>query len=157
MRTDPETNQDTHQPLLNTNERIHSSVRVRLACQGLAMDDDGVWDCRPLTRADDGSGLWKLERGSGLDASEADSVKDGKTREVDLDAEGDVLKPYPVEKEDGQWKWVSASKQTNAFPQASVLPEEPLTGYWERKLLALTAGNPDVWRWAEENPPFGLI
>ncbi|KAJ3949878.1 uncharacterized protein N0V96_001011 [Colletotrichum fioriniae] len=121
------------------------------------MDDDGVWDCRPLTRADDGSGLWKLERGSGLDASEADSVKDGKTREVDLDAEGDVLKPYPVEKEDGQWKWVSASKQTNAFPQASVLPEEPLTGYWERKLLALTAGNPDVWRWAEENPPFGLI
>ncbi|KXH36572.1 peptidoglycan binding domain-containing protein [Colletotrichum nymphaeae SA-01] len=157
MRTDPETNQDTDQPLLNTNERIHSSVRVRLACQGLAMDDDGIWDCKALATADDGSGLWKLERGSGLNASEADSVKDGKTRELGLDAEGDVLKPYPVQKEDGQWKWVLAGKQPNAFPLAGVLPEEPLTGYWERKLLALTAGNPDVWRWAEENPPFGLI
>ncbi|KAI3555236.1 peptidoglycan binding domain-containing protein [Colletotrichum abscissum] len=157
MRTDPETNQDTDQPLLNTNERIHSSVRVRLACQGLAMDDDGVWDCKALATADDGSGLWKLERGSGLNASEADSVKDGKTRKLDLDAEGDVLKPYPVQKEDSQWKWVLASKHPNAFPLAGVLPEEPLTGYWERKLLALTAGNPDVWRWAEENPPFGLI
>ncbi|KXH41149.1 peptidoglycan binding domain-containing protein [Colletotrichum simmondsii] len=157
MRTDPETNQDTDQPLLNTNERIHSSVRVRLACQGLAMDDDGIWDCKALATADDGSGLWKLERGSGLNASEADSVRDDKTRELDLDAEGDVLKPYPVQKEDSQWKWVLAGKQPNAFPLAGVLPEEPLTGYWERKLLALTAGNPDVWRWAEENPPFGLI
>ncbi|KAK1658105.1 hypothetical protein BDP55DRAFT_708398 [Colletotrichum godetiae] len=123
-------------PLLNTNERIHS----------LALDDDGIWDCKPLTRADDGSGLWKLERGSGLNASEADSVKDGKTRELDIDAEGGVSKPYPVEKEDGQWKWVQASKQLNAFPQTSILPKEPLTGYWERKLFALTAGNPDVWR-----------
>ncbi|KAK7457369.1 peptidoglycan binding domain-containing protein [Colletotrichum acutatum] len=123
----------------------------------LAMDDDGVWDCRALTTADDGSGLWKLERGSGLNASEADSVKDGETRELDLDAEGYVLKPYAVQKEDSQWKWVLASKQPNAFPLAGVLPEEPLTGYWERKLLALTAGNPDVWRWAEENPPLGLI
>ncbi|KXH55497.1 peptidoglycan binding domain-containing protein [Colletotrichum salicis] len=131
------------QPLLNTNERIHSSVRVWLACQGLAMDDDGIWDCKPLTRADDGN-----------------SVKDGKTRELDIDAEGGVSKPYPVEKEDGQWKWVLASKQLNAFPQTSVLPEEPLTGYWERKLLALTAGNLDVWRWAEKNSPLassGLI
>ncbi len=37
MRVDPETNEDTDEPLLNTNERIHSSVRVRLACGGLGL------------------------------------------------------------------------------------------------------------------------
>ncbi|GJC83796.1 uncharacterized protein ColLi_06634 [Colletotrichum liriopes] len=159
MRSDPETNEDTDQPLLNTNERIHSSVRVRLACQGLGMDDAEVWDCKPLTKDDKGSGLWKLERVPRMDASSGTSIKEARPKELDLDAEVYNARLYPVKKEDGQWRWVfaDADKQRNAVPHARTLPEEPMMGYWEQYLLALTAGKPDVWRWAEENPPFGLI
>ncbi|GJD04725.1 peptidoglycan binding domain-containing protein [Colletotrichum higginsianum] len=156
MRTDPETNEDTEQPLLHTNERIHSSVRVRLACQGLGMDDAEIWDCKPLTKNDDGGELWKLERGSGIDLSS--SAENRKPRELDVDAEGYDARLYPVEKDDGLWQWVfaGADGHPEAVPLVTTLPEEPMTGYWERYLLALTAGSPDVWRWAEENPPFGL-
>ncbi|KZL76893.1 peptidoglycan binding domain-containing protein [Colletotrichum tofieldiae] len=159
MRSDPETNEDTDQPLLNTNERIHSSVRVRLACQGLGMDDAEIWDCKPLTKDDKGSGLWKLERVPRMDASPGTSIKEARPKELDLDAEVYNARLYPVKKEDGQWRWVfaDADKQRNAVPHARTLPEEPMMGYWEQYLLALTAGKPDVWRWAEENPPFGLI
>ncbi|KAH9234234.1 hypothetical protein K456DRAFT_1749394 [Colletotrichum gloeosporioides 23] len=133
-RTDPDTNQDSDEALLDTNERIYNSVRVRLACQGLALDDVEIWDCKPLTRAADGSALWKLERGSGLTASE-------------------LRKLYPVGDRDGQWRCVLVDKRRGAVSLEEVLPEEPVTGYWERYFLALTAGNPGVWRWAEENPP----
>ncbi|TQN64282.1 hypothetical protein CSHISOI_10949 [Colletotrichum shisoi] len=159
MRTDPETNEDTDQPLLHTNERIHSSVRVRLACRGLGMDDAEIWDCKPLTRDDDGGELWKLQRGSGLELSSSAEAR--KPRELDADAEGYDARLYPVEKDDGLWQWVFAGGaesdgRPEAVPLVRTLPEEPMTGYWERYLLSLTAGSPDVWRWAEENPPFGL-
>src|SRR3569833_1039179 len=51
----------TAEPLANTNERIHSCVRVRLACGGLAVDDASAWTCAPLTTADDGTALWRLQ------------------------------------------------------------------------------------------------
>ncbi|KAK2731069.1 peptidoglycan binding domain-containing protein [Colletotrichum kahawae] len=153
MRTDPDTNQDSDEALLNTNERIHSSVRVRLACQGLALDDAEIWDCKPLTRAADGSALWKLERGSGLAASELNQIKSFRPKELDLGTGEFDEKLYPVGDRDGQWRWVLVDKRRGAVSLEKVLPEEPVTGYWERYLLALTAGKPDVWRWAEENPP----
>ncbi|KAI8314169.1 peptidoglycan binding domain-containing protein [Colletotrichum sp. SAR11_240] len=139
--------------LLNTNERILSSVRVRLACQGLALDDAEIWDCKPLTRAADGSALWKLERGSGLTSSELDQTKNFRPRESDLGTGEFDGKLYPVGDRDGQWRWVLVDKRRGAVSLEKVLPEEPVTGYWERYPLALTAGKPDVWRWAEETPP----
>lgn len=101
-RTDPDTNQDSDEALLNTNERIYSSVRVRLACQGLALDDVEIWDCKPLTRAADGSALWKLERGSGLTASELNQTKSFRPRELDLGTGEFDGKLYPVGDRDGQ-------------------------------------------------------
>lgn len=152
-RTDSDTNQDSDEALLNTNERIYNSVRVRLACQGLALDDVEIWDCKPLTRAADGSALWKLERGSGLTASELNQTKSFRPRDLDLGTGEFDGKLYPVGDRDGQWRWVLVDKRRGAVSLEKVLPEEPVTGYWERYLLALTAGKPDVWIWAEENPP----
>ena len=34
--------------LEDTNERIHPSVRVRLACEGLGLNDSDVWHCASL-------------------------------------------------------------------------------------------------------------
>jgi hypothetical protein len=41
-KIDPSTGKATHAYLEDTNERIHSSVRFRLACQGLSVNDDTV-------------------------------------------------------------------------------------------------------------------
>ncbi len=43
LRVDETTNEDTAEPLMGTNERVHSCVRVRLACGGLGLDDNAVW------------------------------------------------------------------------------------------------------------------
>lgn len=56
-KVDPETARIVpHELLKNTNERIHNSVRVRLACGGLGLDDSGPWACEAL------AGKWKLDR-----------------------------------------------------------------------------------------------
>lgn len=34
-------------------------------------------------------------------------------------------------------------------PIVRILPEEPMVGYWERHLLALTRGEVDVWKLAQ--------
>lgn len=149
MRVDEDTNQDTGEPLLNTGESVHSSVRVRLACGGLAMDDRETWACRPLTA------LWRLERGEfrGVEAA-------GTSAEEDPPLEPRVGEPedrlYPVQSGDCNWRWAYKKEveyggdPEKQVPQATVMPEEPLVGYWERLLLAMTAGKPDVWRYAQE-------
>jgi len=153
MRTDTLTNKDTDRPLVNTNERIHSSVRIRLACAGLGMDDRDIWDCEALTRAKDGGPLWKLENRSGLDKTEAFEIRDSQPFELrcsESEYPGEDL--YDPMEGDGEWRWVfRGGDEYN--PYYITLPEEPLVGYWERLLLGLTAGRVDVWRWAEENPP----
>lgn len=149
---------DQH-PLLRTGERVHSSVRVRLACRGLGMDDGAVWRCEPLTEESHGGRLWVLERGSGFSAGEEGVPIAGfRPRELDL---GDRAYPerymYPMDEGDSHWRWVFEGTTRGVgeerVPQTGVLPEEPMVGYWERYLLAMTAGQPDVWRWAQQNPP----
>ncbi|KAG5962932.1 hypothetical protein E4U58_003724 [Claviceps cyperi] len=54
-QVDPKTSQSRDKFLQNTNERVRSSVRVRLACQGLGLNDRETWTCAAL--AD-----WKLKR-----------------------------------------------------------------------------------------------
>lgn len=40
----------------DTNERIHGSVRVRLACEGLGLNDSNVWECPALLK------MWRPRR-----------------------------------------------------------------------------------------------
>lgn len=95
LRVDPATNEDTASSLLlRMDERVHSSVRVRLAAAGLAMDDAEVWQCRDLLRGagdDDDDGdkdagpLWRLEQASGLgEAHVAAAVAEFRPRELAL-------------------------------------------------------------------------
>ncbi len=156
MRPDEATsfNSLTNDPLSYTNERIHSCVRIRLACQGLGMDDNEAWKCESLTRDKKGRPLWKLEHKSGFTKAQMDSLSQFVPSEL-LEVgtyPADVI--YSTEEGDGQWRWVYVG---SAKPFATVLPEEPLVGYWEKYLLALTTGHADVWRWAEKNPPAFLI
>jgi hypothetical protein len=154
MRENQENNEDTDEPLLNTNERIHSCVRVRLACKGMSLDDRHVWDCEPLLKGANGGRLWKLEHRPGFEGPEAEALKSFRPRELDLsESEYPEEYLYPLQEGDSQWRWVFAGTAQNGVPQATMLPEEPMVGYWERYLLSLTVGKTDVWRWAENNPP----
>ncbi|KAK0265693.1 hypothetical protein LTS09_000929 [Friedmanniomyces endolithicus] len=67
---DPTNGQQTHEPLLNTCEYVHSSVRARVKLKGPGIDDRGVYDCKALydwklvieSREDGGKGpnvLWR--------------------------------------------------------------------------------------------------
>ncbi|KAH6679930.1 hypothetical protein F5X68DRAFT_138696 [Plectosphaerella plurivora] len=154
MRTDSDSNTDTAQPLLNTSERIHSSVRVRLACAGLGLDDKETWRCQGLSGRKGEAPLWRVQPGPTGD------MKPPRPRELDLGYPEEYL--YPVAPRDGDWQWMfdrrGAIHGTGhaRVPQMLSIPEEPLTGYWERYFLNLTAGHPDVWRYALHNPPKDL-
>lgn len=157
MRVDPDTNESLGEPLLRTGERIHSCVRVRLACRGLGLDDGEVWKCDALLSGGAGGGpLWRLERGSGFSAEEEEGVKrSARPRELGLGSdEYPASQLYPVTAEDSRWKWVFVGRPEGEgeerVPQEVALPEEPMVGYWERYLLAMTAGQPDVWRFSED-------
>lgn len=155
MRVDEDTNEPTHEPLVNTGEAIHSSVRVRLVCGGLGMDDKATWTCSPLLKADknndDGQEkLWQLQRSESED--EEDNQASEATETEDFNGE-----LYSIQPMDGKYQWVytgqvEVSDDTqDTIPQAVSLPEEPLVGPAERLLLALTTGQQDVWRYAEDN------
>jgi hypothetical protein len=159
-RADPDSNRDTQESLTNTDERIHSCVRLRLVCGGMDMDDNGVWPCPSLLRDDSGSDrpVWRLERASAVEVERATGPM-GAWWEEELETTGmgyDENLMYRFQRGDGQWRWVfnpDALVQNTAgdtvTPTVRAIPEEPVTGYWERHLLALTRGQTDVWRWAE--------
>lgn len=156
MRVDEDSNELMKEPLVHTGEAIHSCVRVRLACGGLGMDDEAAWTCPSLTKeetkdkGDHHLPLWRLEHGN-------PAAREDKNADLPfVDMEGFTGELYPVQPGDGNYQWVYTGKvdvsQDNArdtVPQAMSLPEEPLTGPAERLLLALTAGQQDVWRYAE--------
>ncbi|KAL1901820.1 hypothetical protein Sste5346_001523 [Sporothrix stenoceras] len=171
VRVDPESNDaQPDQPLVNTNEHVHASVRVRLACGGLGMDDKYVWTCEGLTgrkpvkddggsdvSSDDGhdaSPLWTLQR--------VDGVADVGGVIVTSDDSG-----YPLSKVAGagQWQWTytgrptkptkadrHSNNQMSTPPLVKVLPEALPTGRYERMLLGMAVGKPDVLAWAAANP-----
>jgi hypothetical protein len=180
-RMDPETNCETDEPLADTGERVHSCVRVRLAARGLGVDDQRVWRCAPLRNAAargvlamvEGveEPLWSLERlrmpAGGAGDGRVTEGRQGQGREGmsfrprELALPSDVYPRdwlYPIREGDGQYHWVFvgrrvATKSGEMIPPVTALPEEPVVGYWERVLLGMTVGRPDVWRWAEEHPP----
>ena len=55
-RADPNTGMPTDEYMTNTNERIHSCVRVRLELEGLDLDDHGLYKATALLK----KGNWRL-------------------------------------------------------------------------------------------------
>jgi hypothetical protein len=128
-----------------------------LACEGLGTDDDKVWKLSGLLgdySRDDMPG-WILER------TQATPGRNGAVRPRELDLgkpdEYPEDKLYPIQDGDNAWQWVYKGEEDGdgdaKLPQSVVLQEEPLSGYWERYLLGMTVGDPDVWRWAQDHPP----
>lgn len=165
MRVDEDNNADTDSPLLNTNERIHSSARIRLACGGLGLDDRQTWTCPSLLQDDSrqaNRSLWRLQRTQGAVEPEG-TAKDADFWRRELAQNEDVYeaeKMYNVQQDDGKWQWVlekgalvknAEGKDVTRSIERPVLPEEPMVGYWEKVLLALMTGASDVWRLAEEH------
>ncbi|EFX03731.1 hypothetical protein CMQ_659 [Grosmannia clavigera kw1407] len=180
VRIDPETNSKRpRNPLINTGERVHASVRVRLACSGLCMSDQYEWTCEGLTgrkgrgdhanvdnfgnalpdrdfdRQERGSPVWRLER---LDNAHGSVLPSYQTDSESESAEG----LYRLSKiaAAGQWQWVKNerncfSETKSGFPVR--LPEESPTGKWERLLLGMTTGHQDVFTWAAAHTPANLL
>ncbi|CAK7200537.1 hypothetical protein SEUCBS139899_003234 [Sporothrix eucalyptigena] len=186
VRVDPESNKALpDQPLLNTNESIHASVRVRLSCGGLTMDDTATWTCESLT------GRKPTDEDDDLSSDDEDASQNAPTWRLErVDGAVDISGAKTVEGEDstthryyalgkvagaGKWQWVFNEKKFEALqaknknkkqkvdresnnqlgpngPLVRVLPEALPTGRWERLLLGMTVGKPDVLAWASANP-----
>jgi len=157
VRVDEDTGVDTAEPLLDTAETIHSSVRVRLACGGLGVDDRDTWPCESLLGATpDGKPMWRLERAPTEHRGRRGSQY--VPREVTIaGGEYPAKVMYAVGADDCSWKWVYqgtvVGTGASQFPQSTELREEPLEGFWERYLLSVLAGEPDVWKYAFRGLP----
>lgn len=128
-QVDPKTAECREKFLQDTNEKVHSSVRVRLACEGLGLNDESVWSCEALSD-------WKLKRA---------------IFEFDEEPKYQDYKPYDryrdrPSREGWIWKYVGSEKNA---PNQRVMAEEPL-GPYERFVLELSGGKPNVYDYAEK-------
>ncbi|TVY27756.1 Uncharacterized protein LHYA1_G003762 [Lachnellula hyalina] len=121
-RSDPWHGILTDIPMKNTNERIHSCVRIRLDLEGLGFDDKKLYTCPALL----GNGLWRL-------------------RQVHMDVDDPIpydssWGPPPAGRPDGlRWIWEYSGPSDGESPSERILVEETL-GPYERKLLLLNKG-----------------
>lgn len=139
-QTDPHMEHDTNQFLLDTNERVHSSVRIRLTCGGLGLNDQSIWSCAALSN-------WRLRRTN-------TKYKDPVPRNPTWGMNGGDPDKYagrrPNEKEGDRYIWEYAGPERSAptDPKQRVMVEEPL-GPYERYLLKFSGGKPNVYEFAE--------
>ncbi|KAJ6028004.1 hypothetical protein N7540_003580 [Penicillium herquei] len=121
-RVDPKTGLPTPYFLQNTNERVHSSVRVRLDLGGLGYDDEDIYKCRALLK----KGPWEpcLIRTVINYTREAPHSHREESETDSLEGE--------------RWGWVYRGPQDNAPPQ-EIMMEEPM-GPWENRLLSMSKG-----------------
>ncbi|PHH84150.1 hypothetical protein CDD83_2401 [Cordyceps sp. RAO-2017] len=138
-QVDPKTKLEVSRYLQDTNETVHSSVRARLACEGLGLNDEAVWTCPALAG-------WRLRRVTVMpdppasdrsSSSHADSGSD----DADLFAAAELEERW-------QWKYVGDDDDAPAAPSQKVMWEERL-GPYERFLLDLSGGTPNVYEFAE--------
>ncbi|KAG5945066.1 hypothetical protein E4U59_006433 [Claviceps monticola] len=126
-QVEPKTSQSRDKFLQDTNERVHSSVRVRLACQGLGLNDRAIWTCAAL--AD-----WKLKRAIfEMDHEEGYNDERANGRDRERPCRGGWI-----------WRYIGAARNA---PRQRIMMEEPL-GPYERYLLDLTGGTPNVFEYA---------
>ncbi|KAH8902545.1 hypothetical protein BR93DRAFT_988367 [Coniochaeta sp. PMI_546] len=150
--------------LEDTNERIHSSVRVRLATGGLGLNDSDLWQAPAL------KGKWRPRR-TNKDYVDPipktrktwEQIKEVKAHDVSADPEhhGDPARQIEIMEAaadqqrplsgsgDGKerWVWEYCGSEKEA-PAERVLVEEPL-GPYERQLLRLASGKPNIYDFAE--------
>ncbi|KAH8879413.1 hypothetical protein GQ53DRAFT_672154 [Thozetella sp. PMI_491] len=140
-RTDPKTGWLTTAFLQDTNERMHSSVRVRFALEGLGLDDKAKWDAPALC------GRWRLARSN---KDFYDPIPSSITT-WEPQTEADLAAQRPLKSLEGKetrWVWEYCGPEHKAPPQRLIV-EEPL-GPYERQLLRLAGGTPNVYDFAEE-------
>lgn len=125
--------------LRDTNERVHSSVRVRLACKGLDLNDEGTWTCSALSG-------WQLKRTT---SRYDDPVPHHPYWEPGHEEQTPVEEPNRMG--GGRWVWEYVGKEEYAPTDlnARTLVEEPL-GPYERYLLKMSGGAPNVYEFASK-------
>lgn len=136
--TDPKTEKEKVKFLQDTNERIHSSVRIRQACKGLGLNDAKVWDNPALKQ-------WRLKRTT-------NKYEDPVPRHPGWEPEGgdQIFIEDPNESNKGRWVWEYNGTESDANPDQKqrIMVEEPL-GPYERYLLSLSGGEPNVYLYAD--------
>ncbi|KAF7879158.1 hypothetical protein EAF04_000357 [Stromatinia cepivora] len=123
QRLDPNTGISIGIPMTHTNERIHSSVRIRLDLGGLGEDDMTKYKCPALLK----KGPWRL-----------DQIRIKVTDPIPPTATWGPTAPAALDDErtsDLRWVWEYDGPEKNA-PIIQTLIEENL-GPYERKLLLL--------------------
>lgn len=130
-RADPDTGNPTDIPMTHTNERIHSSVRIRLELGGLGLDDRGLYDCPALLD----KGLWELRR-------VRIKVYDPIPRNADWGAVPGANGVATTPEDDLRYVWQWIGPRENA-PHIRTMIEENL-GPYERRLLLLNTGMYDL-------------
>lgn len=130
-RINPKTGQPTKVAMTDTNERIHSSVRMRLQLKGLGPDDHGLYKAATLTR----HGRWKL-------CQKEIQVNDS----IPVDATWGPAEPEPVDIPDNhlRWVWEYNGPEKNA-PAVKTMVEENLGPYQRSVLPRLKNMTPNLF------------
>ncbi|KAI0131646.1 hypothetical protein F4776DRAFT_664471 [Hypoxylon sp. NC0597] len=167
-KINPENGRRQRAFLKDTNERIHSSVRCRLACEGLGLNDSNYWDCPALLR------LWRPRRaaqefsdpvpqnanwgprGHGSNTRRLNNITNGAvgganrtngTPKTVIHGTGKGKTQSGNSSSELRWVWEYTGPDVGA-PYVRTLVEESI-GPWEKHLLALSAGKPQVCEYAE--------
>lgn len=142
-QTDPKTKKQRTSFLQDTNERIHSSARIRMACQGLDLNDKGPWRCASLDK-------WRLKLTT-------NQYEDPVPRHPQWEPEGEepAFIEHPGESSKGRWVWEYVGEEMEAHPDQKqrTMIEESL-GPYERYLLKLSGGTPNVYLFAADKEDY---
>ncbi|SPN98373.1 uncharacterized protein DNG_01418 [Cephalotrichum gorgonifer] len=145
---DGKTNTTKAEFLLDTNERIHASVRVRLACRGLGLDDGAVWEAEALKK-------WKLVRtkgslhgtnGAGNQQNGGSNGANGNGKAKEIQTWGPPAEEQEVISDEGGWEWEYAGPERDAPPVKRMA--EAKMGPYEKYWLKLAGGSPNAYHFA---------
>lgn len=125
-RTDPDTGLLTDEFMTNTNERIHSCVRVRLDLGGLDTDDKGLYQCQALLHDD----MWELRQ---VRIKVFDPIR----RDANWGTP-DPQSPIDPPDSDLRWVWKYVGPRSSAPPVRTMIEEN--LGPYERQLLLMNTG-----------------
>ncbi|KAI1492474.1 hypothetical protein F5X96DRAFT_677714 [Biscogniauxia mediterranea] len=173
-KIDPKNGRPLKEFLKETNERIHSSVRVRLACEGLGVNDCDIWVCpallkywRPRRVADtfddpvSKAATWgpqpagiapKVLDNPGMTDSQVNLIN-----KANIDTAKSSTWPSNAQEpgsnpSDGlRWVWEYVGPE-NGAPIVKTIVEETI-GPFEKHLLQLSAGNVQAFEYAEDQDP----